>query len=260
MAEPAVRIEGLEKSYPLPGRSLGGLLGRRAERVDVLRGVDLEVAEGEIFGLLGPNGAGKSTLLRILATLVVADRGKAFVRGFDVRADEREVRSRIGVMLEHERSFFGRLSGRHNLRFFADLQGVPSSTAVERVDDLLGTVGLRAAADRRVQTYSLGMHHRLALARALLTDPELLLLDEPTRSLDPEARRDMAALLRGKLAGSGKTILLLTHDLELAASICDRVGFLVEGQVRSVGRPEQLIEAGRLDSLEDVYRSAVPKS
>lgn len=258
MSAPAIRTENLAKAYPLPGDMWLGAIPRPSNReVPALSKIDLRVSPGEIYGLLGPNGAGKSTLLRILATLVLPDTGNAWICGANVRTEEEEVRSRIGVMLEHERSFFGRLTGRHNLAFFADLQGIPRDVARTRIERLLQQVELTDAADRRVQTYSLGMHHRMALARALLNDPDVLLLDEPTRSLDPEAKEAMGRMLRGELAESGKTILLLTHDLETASTLCDRIGFLVGGEIRAEGRPKSLVDEARAGSLGVLYREIV---
>jgi len=232
-------IEGfqLEKSFAKK-RSIKDLFTRPFEspgRVHALRGVDLHVTTGEIFGLLGPNGAGKTTLVKILSCLVLPDRGRAMIGGCDVR-QENKVKSRIGLVHSDERSFYWRLSGRDNLRFFARLYDVPGRRIDARIDELLKNVDLVPAASRRFSDYSSGMKQRLAIARALLHDPPVLLMDEPTRSLDPAASLSLRALIRDELKGrGGKTILLATHNLHEAEALCDRIAILVEGTVRQVG-------------------------
>ena len=232
-------IEGwqLEKSFAKK-RSLKELLTepfKPPERVRALRGVDLHVKTGEIFGLLGPNGAGKTTLLKILSCLVLPDSGRAELGGEDVRHENR-VKPRLGLVHSDERSFYWRLTGRENLRFFARLYDVPGKRIDSRIDELLRKVDLVEAAPRRFSDYSSGMKQRLAIARALLHDPPILLMDEPTRSLDPSASLSLRALIRDELQGrDGKTVLLATHNLREAEALCDRIAILVEGTVRQVG-------------------------
>jgi ABC-2 type transport system ATP-binding protein len=232
-------IEGweLEKSFAKK-RSLKELLTAPftpSERVHALRGVDLHVKTGEIFGLLGPNGAGKTTLLKILSCLVLPDAGRAELHGCDVR-QENKVKFRLGLVHSDERSFYWRLSGRDNLRFFARLYDVPGKRIDSRIDELLRKVDLTEAAPRRFSDYSSGMKQRLAIARALLHDPPILLMDEPTRSLDPAASLSLRALIRDELKGrDGKTVLLATHNLREAEALCDRIAILVSGTVRQVG-------------------------
>jgi len=232
-------IEGfeLEKSFAKK-RSLKELFTKPFEqpgRVRALRGVDLHVKTGEIFGLLGPNGAGKTTLVKILSCLVLPDRGRALIGGEDVR-HENKVKPRLGLVHSDERSFYWRLSGRDNLRFFARLYDVSGKRIESRIDELLSKVNLAEAAPRRFSDYSSGMKQRLAIARALLHDPPILLMDEPTRSLDPSASLSLRALIRDELKGrDGKTILLATHNLREAEVLCDRIAILVEGTVRQVG-------------------------
>jgi len=232
-------IEGfqLEKSFAKK-RSLKDLFTKpfeKPERTRALRGVDLHVKTGEIFGLLGPNGAGKTTLVKILSCLVLPDRGRALIGGCDVR-HENKVKPQLGLVHSDERSFYWRLSGRDNLRFFARLYDVPGRRIESRIDELLKKVNLVEAAPRRFSDYSSGMKQRLAIARALLHDPPILLMDEPTRSLDPSASLSLRALIRDELKGrDGKTILLATHNLREAEVLCDRTAILVEGTVRQVG-------------------------
>ncbi len=210
-----VRVVGLEKSFR----------GHVA-----LRGVDLEVPWGGIVALLGPNGAGKSTLLRILGTTVLPDRGRAEVAGHDVVADPGAARRCLGMVLGEERSWYWRLSGRDNLQFFAALHGLRRSAARARAAELLDGVGLTEAADRRFDRYSSGMRARLSLARALLCEPPVLLLDEPTRTLDPVAASSFREEVR-RQADAGRAVLFATHDLHEAAAVASRVVMMVGGSV-----------------------------
>ena len=232
-------IEGfrLEKSFAKK-RSLKEIVTKPfvpAERIEALRGVDLHVRTGEIFGLLGPNGAGKTTLVKILSCLVLPDRGRAVVGGEDVRRENR-VKPNIGLVHSDERSFYWRLSGRDNLRFFARLYDVPGPRIESRIDELLERVELSHAAGQRFSGYSSGMKQRLAVARALLHDPPILLMDEPTRSLDPASSLSLREFIRDELKGRlGKTILLATHNLREAVAEHLRLAILVKGTVRQVG-------------------------
>jgi ABC-2 type transport system ATP-binding protein len=233
----AIEGIGLHKSFAKK-RSLSELLTKpfaSPGRTDALRGVDLRVKTGEIFGLLGPNGAGKTTLVKILACLILPDRGRALIGGCDV-AFENAVKPLLGLVHSDERSFYWRLSGRENLRFFARLYNLPGRRIDSRIDELLSKVGLVDAAPRRFSDYSSGMKQRLAIARALLHDPPILLMDEPTRSLDPAASLALRILIHDELKGRDrKTILLATHNLREAEVLCDRIAILVEGTVRQVG-------------------------
>ena len=238
----AVQGFGLEKTF-VKKRSVRDLVRRpfrRADRVRALAGVDLDVREGEIFGLLGPNGAGKTTLLKILCCLVLPDRGRAVIGGEDT-VHESRVKPKIGLVHSDERSFYWRLSGRENLRFFSRLYDVPRSRAEGRIDELLARVNLVEASEQRFSDYSSGMKQRLAIARALLHDPPILLMDEPTRSLDPASAASLRAFVANELRKKdGKTILLATHNLHEAEALCDRVAILVRGKVRQVGAVDEI--------------------
>lgn len=212
----------------------------RAERIHALRGVSFHVREGDIFGLLGPNGAGKTTLLKILSCLVLPDRGRALIGGVDTTQEQR-VKPQIGLVHSDERSFYWRLSGRENLRFFAELYDVPRTRIEGRIDELLARVDMAEAADRRFADYSSGMKQRLAITRALLHDPPILLMDEPTRSLDPASALALRQFILEELKRKdGKTILLATHNLREAEAICDQVAILIQGQVREVGTVDEV--------------------
>jgi len=238
----AIEAIGLEKTFVKP-RAIHEIVRRPfagSERVEALRGVDLAVRRGEILGLLGPNGAGKTTLLKILSCLVLPDRGRALVGGFET-THEYEVKRRIGLVHSDERSFYWRLSARENLRFFARLYDVPRRRTEARIAELLERVDLTAAADRPFSGFSSGMKQRVAIARALLHDPPILLMDEPTRSLDPATAMTFRRFLLDELCGrDGKTIVLATHDLREAEVLSDRIAILVRGRVREVGTVDEV--------------------
>jgi ABC-2 type transport system ATP-binding protein len=238
-----IEVEQVGKVYVKP-RSLRDLLRaplRPAERVQALDGATLHVDRGEIFGLLGPNGAGKTTLLKILTGLVTPTRGKASVMGNDVVHSHVEVRRSIGFVTSEERSFYWRLTGMENLQFFGRLSGVPGGRLRARCEELLERVDLGPAAGRRFGDYSSGMKQRLAVARALLHDPDVLIMDEPTRSLDPAAAQHLRRFIREDLhRGLGKTILLATHNLDEAESLSHRIAILHRGRVRRCGTLEEI--------------------
>ncbi len=237
-----VRVECLEKRFVARrtwSESLRHPLTRR--HVDVLRGVSLDVRRGEFFGLLGPNGAGKTTLFKVLSTLVLPDAGRAEVAGIDVIAEPGRVRRVLTPVIADERSLYWRLTGTENLRLFASLYGLRGAEARQRTPQLLARVGLSHAADRLVATYSSGMKQRLLIARALLSRPLVLLLDEPTRSLDPIGARDFRRFLRDEIAtGEGCTVLLATHDADEAFELCDRLAVLDGGRVVASGSVAEL--------------------
>lgn len=204
------------------------------------------------MALVGPNGAGKSTLLRILGTTVLPDAGSATVGGYDVSREDVQARRSLGLLLTEDRSWYWRLSARENLLFFSALHQLPRRVAVARIDELLFLVGLDEDGDRPVAGFSSGMRVRLALARAMLSDPAVLLLDEPTRSLDPpSARRFGDDVL--ELAERGRAILMATHDLREAERIATRAIVLQEGRVTAVQSP---VRAEQLESLLDAADAA----
>jgi ABC-2 type transport system ATP-binding protein len=228
---------GIRKSFA-KAKPLGEFLlhpFRQGELVHALRGVDLSVAEGEILGLLGPNGAGKTTLLKIFSCLILPNEGQALMAGIDT-SHENQVKPLIGLVHADERSFYWRLTARENLRFFARLYNLPSRRIDSRIDELLKRVEMFEAADRPFSGYSSGMKQRIGIARALLHDPQILLMDEPTRSLDPAASLDLRAFILEKLKRrDGKTILLATHNLPEAEAVSDRIAILVKGRIRKMG-------------------------
>jgi ABC-2 type transport system ATP-binding protein len=207
-----------------------GFLFNEVVRTEALRGVDLEVQRGEIFGLLGPNGAGKTTLVKILSTLLTPSSGTARVLGLDVVAESAKLRPRIGLVLGGERGVYTRVSARENLRYFADLYGLPPAHRAARIQQVLDRVGLTENADRRVEEYSRGMKQKLHIARGILHEPEMLFLDEPTIGLDPKSARETRKLIRG-LVADGVTIFLTTHYMFEAEELCGRVAVLTKGRI-----------------------------
>jgi ABC-2 type transport system ATP-binding protein len=258
---PAIFAENLIKRYPI-FRGFREIilkpLGRRT--VTALDGLDLEVGRGRVFCLLGPNGAGKTTLVKILATLVLPDGGRAMVQGHDVAREPGPAKRAVGYAVSDERSFYWRLTGRQNLEFFGALYGLRGLARKRRIGELLRIVGLDEAADLRFNGYSTGMRQMLGFARALLADAAILLVDEPTRSLDPQAADRIRSFLREELAGrQGKTILWATHDLGEAADCADDIAVISRGRIRLRG-PAASLAAGGRSSLRQAYEQAVSES
>jgi ABC-2 type transport system ATP-binding protein len=220
---PAILVEGLERAF---------------EEVLAVQGIDIAVEEGEIYGFLGPNGAGKTTTVRMLTTLLLPTGGSATVAGHDVVKEARAVRSSIGVALQ-EAALDPLMTGRELIRLQATLQGLPTAEGKRRADDLLERVDLVAAADRRVGTYSGGMQRRLDLAAALVHEPRVLFLDEPTTGLDPVSRKTIWEEVQ-ELNNEGTTVFLTTQYLEEADQLADNVGIIDSGKIVAEGTPESL--------------------
>jgi len=231
----AIELENVRRIF----RTTTGVLRRRTKEVVALDGLTLSVGEGELFGILGPNGAGKTTTIKILTTLLIPSGGSARVLGLDVVRDAQRVRRSIGFVFGGERGLYYRVSGRDNLHYFAELYALPPREIGPRSEELLAMVGLRDRADEKVEGYSRGMKQRLHLARALLHDPPVLFLDEPTAGLDPIGARELRDTVRG-LRERGKTIVLTTHYMFEADTLCDRVGVVNEGKLVALGTPAEL--------------------
>jgi ABC-2 type transport system ATP-binding protein len=237
MSEPSILVHNLSKTFPAGGVwSTLASTERNGAGKRALREIDLEVAPGEVFGLLGPNGAGKTTLVEILATLLLPSSGEARVCGRDVVKEADAVRCLVGYSSSAPDSFYPRLSARENLEFFALLNDLTAAEAKQKIAALFDLVGLNDAGTVAFQKLSQGMKQRLALARALLTDPPVLLLDEPSKSLDPLLQREIWRFLRSVLAEKmRKTILLVTHSLAEVEAVCDRIAILNEGRIVCAG-------------------------
>jgi ABC-2 type transport system ATP-binding protein len=228
-------------------------LEHRFGRTVALDGVSFSVAPGEVFGLLGPNGAGKTTTIRVITTLLPPDAGTARVLGLDVRRQPMRVRRLIGYVPQQLSADSG-LTGWENVWLFARLFDVPRAGREERIQDALASMGLEEAADRMASTYSGGMVRRLELAQALIDRPRVLILDEPTIGLDPVARGNVWERVRSLRAETGMTVLLTTHYMEEAETLCDRVALMHRGTIRALGSPAALrAELGPEATLDDVF-------
>jgi len=242
---PVVRVTDLWKQFPT-ARSLADALRHPlgGPPSPAIVDVSLELSAGEFVGLLGPNGAGKTTLLKILATLITPDRGTVTIGGHDVVTASASVRRIIAPVLANERSLYWRLSARENLELFAALLQLPAHDVAARVSEVLDVVGLAETGRKMVGQFSAGMMQRLLVARALLGRPRVLLLDEPTRSLDPAAAHTFRAFLREELGTRREcAVLLATHRTEEAFDLCDRVVVLNRGRVVAAGRASELSDA-----------------
>ena len=243
-AKAAVRMSGITKRFAVR-RGWLELLRRpfSGESTLVLRDVTVDVMPGEFFGLLGPNGAGKTTLFKVLATLVLPDDGTAVVEGYDILEHPDEVRRVLTPVIADERSLHWRLTARENLRLFATLHGLDRAESRTRIDEVMVATGIADVGTKLAGAFSSGMKQRLLIARALLARPRVLLLDEPTRSLDPVSARDFRAFLREEITGrQGCTVILATHNAEEALELCDRVAVLDRGRLLAVGRASELAE------------------
>lgn len=210
--------------------------------VEAVRNVSFEVNEGEIFGLIGPNGAGKTTLTKMIATLIQPTSGQITVKGFDSVRDDEEVRCNVGLAGAEERSFYWRLNAEQNLLFFARLYGLSSRRAKERIAELLELLQIGELSRRRFAELSTGNKQRLSVARAMLANPPILLLDEPTRSLDPIAAARMRATIRSLTQNHERrvTVFLTSHNLAEVEELCDRVAIISGGEIRALDTPRKL--------------------
>ncbi|TML51513.1 MAG: ABC transporter ATP-binding protein [Actinobacteria bacterium] len=234
----AIEAEKLVRTY----KQTSGFLRRRTRTIEAVRGIDFEVSEGELFGLLGPNGAGKTTTIKMLVTLLIPSAGTARVLGHDVVRDAQSVRKQIGYVFGGDRGAYERLSGLDNLRYFSELYGVPPKVQKRRIPELLELVGLTGRERERVEGYSRGMRQRLHIARGLLHDPPVIVLDEPTIGLDPVGARELRHTI-AELARAGKTVLLTTHYMYEADALCDRIAVIAKGEIVATGTPADLKNA-----------------
>lgn len=251
----AIEAEKLVKKFPRkenkedengakPARKGWRLFDKRKKEVTyftAVNGVDLQIAQGEIFGLLGPNGAGKSTTIRMLCTLLEPSSGMAKVNGFDVIKEASQVRQSLGTVLAGERSIYWKLTARENLEYFAALYHIPPAEAKRRAQQLLERFDLTARANDLVEKFSTGMRQRVAISKALVANPPILLFDEPTLGLDPQAARNVRELI-SDLKSAGHTILLTTHYMEEADQLSDRIGIIDQGKIIALDTPLRLKE------------------
>lgn len=255
--QPAIILDSLQKSFP-PARSGWRSFLQPFEKPTAvaLAGISLEIQEGEAVALLGANGAGKSTLLRILATLLLPTDGSASVAGFDTVRESRAVRRMLGYHAGTDLGFYPRLTGRENLRFFGRLNHLSDSQVRGRIARLTGQFHLSQAIDRQVRTLSSGTVQRLSLVRALLHQPGVLLLDEPTRSLDAIAAAEFRRFLKSQILHDGKTSLLFaSHTLAEVELLADRVAVIDSGRLLACDSPSALMRQTGAASLEQAFLS-----
>jgi len=233
----AIEIRNLRRVY----KSTEGIIKRKVKEVIAVEDVSFDIGNGELFGLLGPNGAGKTTTVKMLTTLLIPTSGKATILGLDIVRDAEKVRPRIGFIFGGERGLYGRLSGLDNLRYFSSLYYVDSQVSRKRIPELIDLVGLEGREKEKVEGYSRGMRQRLHIARALLHDPEVLFLDEPTMGLDPIGARELRIAVKN-LQSEKKTILLTTHYMFEADALCQRIAVINKGRIVALDTPDKLKE------------------
>jgi ABC-2 type transport system ATP-binding protein len=236
MSEPAITIQNLTKKF---------------EDKTALENLTLQVAKGELFGLLGPNGAGKTTTINILCGLVKPTGGTAKIYSYDIQKEPQKVKELIGVCPQ-ETAIYPYLNGKENLELFGNLYGLSKKAIRERSNMLLAKMGLKEDAKRVTGKYSGGMKRRLSLALALIHDPQIAFLDEPTVAMDPQSRHAVWDFIKDQKI-KGKTIILTTHYMEEAEELCDRVGIIDHGKLIALGAPKELIAKNNVKNLEEVF-------
>ncbi len=235
-----ILVENLSKSFP---------------SIQALQGVTFGADDGQITGLLGPNGAGKTTTLRVLYTVLKPDTGKALVDGFDVLTEAQEVRRRIGV-LPDSHGLYPRLSARENIRYYGRLHGLKGNALEQAIDDLVKLLDMQEFADRRTEGFSQGQRLKVAIARALIHQPQNILLDEPTNGLDVMSTRALRTIIR-RFRDQGKCVLFSSHVMQEIAALCDTIVVIAQGRVVASGSPETLKQSTGQANLEDAFVAAI---
>jgi ABC-2 type transport system ATP-binding protein len=236
MNEPAITLEHLTKMY---------------QEVTALDDLNLQVGKGELFGLLGPNGAGKTTTISILCGLLKPSDGKAAICGYDVQKEASKVKDMIGVCIQ-ETAIYPYLTGAENIDLFGNLYTMDKTTLRTRQKMLLSKMGLTEEAKRKTAKYSGGMKRRLSLILALIHDPQVIFLDEPTVAMDPQSRHAVWDFVQ-ELKAQNRTIILTTHYMEEAEALCDRIGIIDHGKLIALGKPKDLIAENNVKNLEEVF-------
>ena len=233
--EIAIKVEHLHKVF----QSIQGFWRQKRHPVTAVEDISFSIHKGELFGMVGPNGAGKTTTVKMLSTLLLPTTGTASIFGLDILKDTKQIRPRIGFTFGGNKGLYSRLSGLDNLKYFAELYKLEPDTITKRIKELLEVVGLTGRENDRVETYSSGMQQRLHLARALLHDPELIFLDEPTVGIDPVGAREIRQLVKDLLK-RGKTILLTSHYMYEVEELCDRIAVVNHGKIIALDTPAAL--------------------
>ncbi len=240
MTHAAIEVHNIKKTYISYERK--GFIKTKKIMVEALKGISFNVQKNEVFGLLGPNGAGKTTTAKIISTLLIPDEGYVKVFGYDTVSQSTDVRKFLGVSLSVNRGFYWKLTGKENLKYFGLLYGLDGKDLETRLDEVLDLVGLKklGAENKLWEEYSLGMKARLSLARALLTDPPVIILDEPTLGLDPPSAKSFRNMLKKLAHEEGKTVLITTHNMFEAEIIADRLAIIDKGKIIALGTVEEL--------------------
>lgn len=232
----AIEVTDLSKSFRTPA-----LTKKNSQLIPALSHLNLEVSQGECFALLGPNGAGKTTLIKILSTLIWPDEGEVKIAGYDLKEQQGLIKSKIGLVTSEERSFYWRLSGRENLQFFARFSNLSPALAGVRIKELAELFGIAQQLDNRFAGYSAGTKQKMAILRSLLHQPQVLLIDEPTKSLDPSGARNLRTFIKEELVlKQKKTVFFTTHQTEEAEMIAQRIAIMDKGSIEALGTLEQL--------------------
>lgn len=243
----AIEAKSLQKVFT----TRKGFWRQQRKNTIAVEDVSFQVEKGELFGVLGPNGAGKTTTVKMLTTILLPSQGSGTILGFDLVKHTKEIRKLIGFTFGGARGLYTRLTARDNLRYFAELYALEPKYAKKRISEMLDLVGLASRADDRVETFSSGMQQRLHLARALLHEPEILFLDEPTVGIDPIGARELRQTVK-TLQQQGKTILLTTHYMAEAEELCDRIAIVNHGKVVAMDTPASLRKRISPDSVVEI--------
>jgi len=235
--EKVIEIKNVSRTY----NGTVGVVKKKKELVTAVKDMSFDVYKGEIFGLLGPNGAGKTTTIKMMTTLLTPTSGSMTILGYDCKKNPKAIRPRINFVFGGERNLYWRLSAKDNLEFFADLYLVPRSKQKKIIPEILKRVGLYDKKDRKVEAFSKGMKQRLQIAKALLNEPEILFLDEPTIGLDPVGARDLRGIIRD-IASNNTTVVLTTHYMPEAEELCDRIAIVNQGELVALNKVSGLRE------------------
>ncbi|GFN35559.1 ABC transporter ATP-binding protein [Tepidimicrobium xylanilyticum] len=238
----AIEVNNLKKEFVVKKKNSFLKRNSKKEIFVAVDNISFQVRKGEIFGFLGPNGAGKTTTIKMISTLLRPTSGTAIINGIDCVEKPMEVLKNLGTVLTGERSIYWKLTGRENLEYFAAMNGITGKNAQKKIDYLLKRFNLDKRADETVEKYSTGMKQRVALAKALIADPEILILDEPTSGLDPQSARNLRELIL-EIKEEGRTILLTTHYMEEADQLSDRIAIIDHGQIIAMDTPYNLKNA-----------------
>jgi ABC-2 type transport system ATP-binding protein len=241
----AIELKNVTKSFEVKKDQenqnfIRRLFVTQKEKIMAVDALNLKISKGEMFGLLGPNGAGKTTTIRMISGLIEPTNGEIFVDGLNALADPQLIQNKLGVVLAGDRVLYWKLTGRENLEFFGALYRIPPKKVKQRTNELLEMVGLADRANDKVEQYSTGMKRRLAFVKGLINDPPIILLDEPTAGLDPQAAVNLRELVISLKNNLGKTILLTTHNMQEADQLCDRVGIIDHGKIIALDTPQNL--------------------